>query len=103
MFFRDFATVRVMLNKAIFLATCNVIMMTENRQIAEEVSQVSNMLNHNLQHAKWKLFTTLSLAASLKSPASKRHTLIGSFYQNCVASCNHHVTHSNLSHKIAKS
>ena len=50
-----------------------------------------------------KMINSLPPAAILKSPASKRLALIGSFSQNCVAGCDGHVTRSNLSRNVAES
>ena len=88
---------------AIFLATCLATITTEKHCKLQRGCHTFAIFLRNLQRTRWKLFSTLSLAASLESPASKRRTLIGSLSQNCVAGCDGYVTRSNLSRNVAKS
>ena len=92
-------TGKVMLHGAIFLAICNAVMATETHCKLLRECQAFTVFLRNLQSATWKVFRTLSPATSLKPPASKRRVLIGSFSQNCIASCDRHVTNENLSCK----
>ena len=94
---------KAMLHGAIFLATCLATMTTENHCKLQWGCHTFAIFLRNLQRARWKLFTTLSLAASLESPASKRRIVIGSFSQNCVAGCDGYVTRSDLFRNVVKS
>ena len=89
-----------MLHEAIFLATCLATVTTQKHCKLQRGCHMFAIFLRSLQRNCWKLFTTLSLAASLESPASKRRTLIGSFPKNCFAGCDWHVTRSNLSRNI---
>ena len=70
-------------------------------QVAEGVSHVRNILSHLATRPLEIVYNSFS--ASLKSLASERRALIASFSQNCFASCDWHVTRSNLSRNVAKS
>ena len=92
--------VKAMLHGANFLATCLATMTIEKHCKLQRGCHTFAIFLRNMQRARWKLFTTLSLAASLESPASKRRVLIGSFSQNCVAGCNGYVTRCNSSRNV---
>ena len=69
-------------------------------QVAEGVSHLRNISSQLTTRPLEIVYNSFS--ASLKSPASERRTLITSFSQNCFASCDWHVTRSNLSRKVTK-
>ena len=84
-----------MLHEAIFLATCNALMMTEKHcklQRGCHRFAIFSQLNTSVFSLSLSFFSLLTTAAILKSPAREGRALIGSSCQNYIASCRGDVT-----------
>ena len=74
------STLKAMLHEAMFLATCNATMTTEKQRRLQRGCHPFVMFFFSQLATRPLKTVENSFSTSLKSPASKRRALIGSFY-----------------------